>query len=86
MAARGVSTNTVKNWNKLGYCVRRGSKAKLFDQHKVALFTKDQVYKVQERVTVGQSYDTDHGERSSMAGEGYSYEGSMEETLGGDFY
>lgn len=85
MAARGVSTNTVKDWNRLGYSIRRGSKAKLFDRHKVALFTKDQVYKVQERVTVGRSYDTERG-CSSMAGEGYSYEGSMEEALGGDFY
>lgn len=39
---------SLKKWNSKGRRIHKGSKAKAFNEHGVALFSKEQTYEVQE--------------------------------------
>lgn len=87
MNINSTTKMTYRDWRKQGYQVRKGEKSK----HRLAgeaLFTRAQVDPL-SRQRDAYFYDGRlRGEQAHFSAEGYEYEGSWEETIGGfhDFH
>lgn len=74
---------TLADWNHLSRKVMKGQKAQSWTKQGIALFKESQTVSVARQSKRGWTPQNNY---SHSYNEGYEYEGSWEETLGGDFY